>query len=90
MKEVKHIQKPERKYQINVEMLHIYSQLQFPIAADNLDDGQVLPRNAKNNWNNESVSLTESLQFYSKPARKGNTPDWRKSGGGAATDSERG
>lgn len=33
--------------------------------------GTVLPRNARNNWNNESVSLIESLQFDSEPAREG-------------------
>lgn len=37
---------------MNVEMLNIDSQLQFPITADDLEEGPVLPRNAKNNWNN--------------------------------------
>lgn len=53
----------------------------FPIAADDLEEGQVLPRNASNNWSNESVSLTESLPFGGEPALEGNTPDWQKSGG---------
>lgn len=75
---------------MNVKMSKIYSHLQFPITADDLEEGQVLPRKANNNWNNESVSLTESLQFDSEPAWEGNTPDWQKSGGRAASDSKRG
>lgn len=71
-------------------MSNIYSKSQFPTIADDLEEGQVLPRNASNNWNNESVSLIESLQVDSEPAWEGNTPDWQKSGGRAASESKRG